>query len=205
MAAQAVSPFTQLLLSNIEYMKPTFRLLRYSFSFFDFALAAPLVFALAMVSPLRAQSEVEVAPGAAPDSLPQSAQKAVQVMVELSDPAAAAPYAEALKVAQAQADAARINALAHPNTRTSKAILTQKQPVQISSTAASQIKNIVQQLDQAQRQLLPALTGPAVGGQVMFRAQRAYNGIAVIVSPDKIAAIASLPGVKAVHPMHPKC
>ena len=31
-----------------------------------------------------------------------------------------------------------------------------------------------------------------------------YNGIAMIVSPDKIVKIAAMPGVKAVHPMNPK-
>src|SRR4051812_45413131 len=38
----------------------------------------------------------------------------------------------------------------------------------------------------------------------MDRTQRAYNGIAISVSPDKIADIAKLPGVKAVRPMIPK-
>jgi hypothetical protein len=48
------------------------------------------------------------------------------------------------------------------------------------------------------------LSGQPIGGRVLFRAVRAYNGIAMVVSPDKIAQIASMPGVKAVHPMHPK-
>src|SRR4029077_20971120 len=58
--------------------------------------------------------------------------------------------------------------------------------------------------DSAQKAMLPALTGANIGGQIIFRAQRAYNGIAMVVSPDKIAAIAAMPNVKAVHPMNPK-
>jgi subtilisin family serine protease len=126
-------------------------------------------------------------------------------MVELNAAPAAVPYAAALKVAQEQADAARIYALAHPTLKSSKALLGQKpQQTQVSSSAAAQVQSVVKQLDQAQQAMLPSLTGANIGGQVLYRAQRSYNGIVMAVSPDKISAIAALPGVKAVHPMHPK-
>lgn len=137
--------------------------------------------------------------------LPPSMQKEVQVMVEMNDAPAAATYAAALKVAQAQADSARAYALAHPNLKTSVALLKQKQqPVQISSAAAQQVKSVVQRLDQAQMSVVSALQAPNIGGKIIFRAQRAYNGIAMVVNPKNISAILRLPGVKAVHPMHPK-
>jgi hypothetical protein len=126
-------------------------------------------------------------------------------MVEMNGAPAAATYAAALQVAQKQADAARSYALAHPKLQSSVALMKQKPAaIQISSTAASQVKTKVQQLDQAQQSILSSLTGGNIGGQIIFRAQRAYNGIAMVVSPDKIAAIAALPGVKAIHPLYPK-
>ena len=132
-------------------------------------------------------------------------QKSVSIMVEMNGAPAAATYSAALQTAQKQADAARSYALAHPTLRTSQALLKQKPTaIQISSTAASQVKTKVQQLDQAQKSILSSLTGGNIGGQIIFRAQRAYNGIAMTVSPDKIAAIAALPGVKAIHPLYPK-
>ncbi len=148
----------------------------------------------------------EVIPNSAADSVrPPSMAKQVQVMVEMKEAPAAATYAAALKTAQAQADSARNYALAHPNLKASVALLKQKpQPVQISAAAAQQVKSTVQRLDQAQTAILSAVTAPNIGGKVIFRAQRAYNGIAMVVSPNKIQQILQLPGVKAVHPMSPK-
>jgi hypothetical protein len=132
-------------------------------------------------------------------------QKSVQVMVELTAAPAGVAYATALKQAQAQYDQQRNYALQHPSTKTSQALLKQTpQALQISSSAATQVKNTVSKIDSAQKALLPSLTSANIGGKVMFRAQRVYNGIAMVVSPDKISAIAALPGVKAVHPMVPK-
>ena len=124
-------------------------------------------------------------------------------MVEMKSAPAGVAYAQALKTAQAQYDAARATALKNPTLSSSKAILAQKS-VNISPQATNQIRLTVQNLDQAQRQLVPALTGANIGGRVIYRAQRAYNGIAMYVSPDKIATIAAMPGVKAVHAMVPK-
>jgi len=126
-------------------------------------------------------------------------------MVEFAAPPAAVAYAQALQQAQAQVDTARNYALAHPKLKSSKTLLSRPaHATQIGSVATQQVASNVQQLDQTQRALLPNLTGPQIGGRVLFRAQRAYNGIAMIVPRDKIAQIAALPGVKAVHPMHPK-
>jgi hypothetical protein len=51
---------------------------------------------------------------------------------------------------------------------------------------------------------LPSLTGAQIGGRVLYSVQRAYNGIALVVSPKKISEISKLPGVKAVHILHPQ-
>src|ERR1700730_18090634 len=161
--------------------------------------------AFALASPLAAQSSEDTIPSSVPDSLPPSMQKSVQVLVELKDAPAAVTWAASLKTAQAQADAQRNYALQHPKLKTSQALLKRTpQQAQISSTSARQVQSVAQKIDQAQKGLLSSLTGANIGGQVIFRSQIAYNGVAMIVSPDKIAAIAALPGVKAVHPMNPK-
>ncbi len=166
-----------------------------------FSLGAPVFIALALASPLLAQG---VHKAAANGPLPPSMQKSVQVMVEMNDAPVANMYAAALAVAQAKADAAQNYALAHPSLPSSIALLNQKPaPLQIDSAAKSQIESAVQQLDQKQKAMLPTLTG-SMGGKVIYRAQRVYNGIAMVVSPDKIKDITALPGVKAVHPMNPK-
>lgn len=48
------------------------------------------------------------------------------------------------------------------------------------------------------------LSRPATRAQVLFEATNAYAGIAVRTDPTRVAAIAELPGVKAVHRMVPK-
>ena len=169
------------------------------FSFYRL-LAAPIILT-ALVMPMRAQQRAAVGK----DALPPSHQKNVAVMIEMKGDAASVAYAAALKQAQAQADAARNYALAHPNLRSSKLLLSKKpEPIQISAQAAKQVAATVRALDQSQRTIVPTLTGRKFGAKVLFRAQRAYNGIAAVVPRDRISAIASLPGVKAVHPMHPK-
>jgi subtilisin family serine protease len=161
---------------------------------------------VALAAPQALQSTPDSSDSdAVQDSRPPSMESTVQIMVEMSDVPAAVPYAAALKEARAQADAQRSYALAHPNDKSSKALLSQKQrPIQISAAAVNQVESHVQHLKQVQEGLLPSLTGGQIGGRVLYRAQRAYNGIAVIVSPTKISEIANLPGVKAVHPLHTK-
>src|SRR5258708_2038284 len=181
----------------LNSVRPTF------VQFFSFSVCS---IAVALVSPLLAQSSNnDSIASVAPDAVPSSMQQTVQVMVELKDAPAGVAYATALKQAQAQYDQQRNYALQHPSLKTSQALLKQTpQSLQISSSPATQVKSAVSKIDQTQRNLLPALTSASIGGQVMFRTQRVYNGIAVSVSPSKIAAIAAMTGVKAVHPMNPK-
>jgi subtilisin family serine protease len=178
----------------------------HSIKFFaSLTLAIVAVSSVAMAQKAQLGTKSDGIPATVPDSLPPSMQKTVQVMVELQDAPAATTWAAALKQAQAQADAQRNYALQHPNVKTSQALLkSTTQRVQISSNSAKQVQSIAQKLDQTQKTLLTSLTGPKIGGQVIYRAQLAYNGIAMAVSPDKIADITALPGVKGVHPMNPK-
>lgn len=137
--------------------------------------------------------------------VPISREKKVAVMVEFIGAPAATAYAEALRNAQAQVDAQRNYALAHPNLRSSRKLLSKPAvATTVNATAAQQVANKWRQLDNTQRAILPNLTGPEIGGRVLFRATRSYNGIAMVVSPDKIEKLASMAGVKAVHPLHPK-
>jgi subtilisin family serine protease len=58
------------------------------------------------------------------------------------------------------------------------------------------------QIERSQQALLAPLA--STGAQVIYRVQRAYNGIAVRVDASKLAELARLPGVKAIHPLVPK-
>ncbi|MDP9100255.1 MAG: S8 family serine peptidase, partial [Verrucomicrobiota bacterium] len=130
--------------------------------------------------------------------LPASLQGPVTVMIELDSPPAVVTYANALKAAQSEAAALGLNGrppLAAAQNGASK-------NVQISSAAASQVRNEVLTLDAAQQALLPSINN--VNGQVLFRTQRVYNGIAVLVDGRHISELASMPGVKAIHPMMPQ-
>ena len=53
-----------------------------------------------------------------------------------------------------------------------------------------------------QRQLATALE--LLGGQILYRSQRVYNGVAVRLAASQLSAAAALPGVKAVHRIIPK-
>jgi hypothetical protein len=165
--------------------------------------------AVVSASPLLAQDEGDAAAArkTALDNsdFPPSRQKAVAVMVEFFDAPASKAYAEALRNAQAQVDAQRNYALAHPKLKSSKALLAKPAvATTVSSTLANQVANKWRQIENTQRAVLPNLTSKEIGGRVLFRATRSYNGIAMVVGADKIAQVAALPGVKAVHPLHPK-
>lgn len=140
----------------------------------------------------------------APDERPPSMKENIQVMVELSDVPAAVPYAEALKAARAQAEAELKAALADPKSPKSQATLNNPKKVEISAADNARVESHAQHLDYIQQGLLPSLTGGNIKGKVLFRTQHAYNGIAIIVNPKDLKAISQLPGVKAVHEMHPK-
>jgi subtilisin family serine protease len=57
----------------------------------------------------------------------------------------------------------------------------------------------LRRVDAAQEALLAM--APLADAQVIYRTQRVYNGVALLVDPDKIEAIHQLPGVAAVHPL----
>jgi subtilisin family serine protease len=162
------------------------------------------IFAVAAFA-LAAESDApDASAGVTGIDTPPSMQNVVAVMVEMSEAPAAAVYAKAFKAARAQADAERTFALAHPTAPGSQAILQSSKKVDIGATAKSEVKSHVQKLKQAQESILPSLKGAQIGGQVLYSVQRAYNGIAVLVSPKKISEISKLPGVKAVHILRPQ-
>lgn len=164
------------------------------------ALAIPARYVIAQTIAAK-----DVAPagavGQAADDVPASMHEAVPIMIELEAPAAGVTYAEALKQAHAEAEAARQHALANPGARSSAAILNDPQKVEISAAVASQVQNAVASIDAAQQALLPSVTAREIGATVLYRVQRSYNGIAVSVSPDKMDALKRLPGVKSVRPI----
>jgi hypothetical protein len=126
-------------------------------------------------------------------------------MVQMAGEPAAVTYAAALKEAQEKVDAERSYALAHPSLKSSRHLLEPKEVrVKIGEAAVQQVRTIVQRLDQAQLSILPSLTGHDIGAQVIYRTQRAYNGIAIVADKDRIPQILRLPGVLAVHPIVPK-
>lgn len=57
-------------------------------------------------------------------------------------------------------------------------------------------------VDQAQQALMAELA--TYDAQVIYRVQRVFNGIAVYVPVDQVAALAALPGVQGVYPLVPK-
>jgi subtilisin family serine protease len=65
---------------------------------------------------------------------------------------------------------------------------------QAAQTAQAQLARV----EQAQQSLLPSLA--QLGARVIYRTQRVYNGIAAHVDAARLAEIARLPGVKAIHP-----
>ena len=176
-----------------------------------FLFGAALFVAMLLLPPSFAQPAKSdgVAPAKpvnqnAPDDRPPSMKENVQVMVELSDVPAAVPYAEAMKAARAQAEKERNAALANPKSPAAQATLKNPKKVEISAADKARVESHAQRLDHTQQGLLPSLTGGKVNGKVLFRAQHAYNGIAMIVNPKNLTAISQLPGIKAIHPMHPK-
>jgi len=68
-----------------------------------------------------------------------------------------------------------------------------------STTKRNQVKST---LRTAQDALAKQISGK--GGSVTYRMQSAYNGVRVRIQSSKVAALTSLPGVKAVHTLTPK-
>jgi subtilisin family serine protease len=125
---------------------------------------------------------------------PQVHEGMVPVLIEMSGAPAGVTYAQELKVAQSEAAALKTGPAGIPLSATSD----DKVPrVQISATATSRVQSRLLAIEATQQALLPSLSN--LDARVIYRTQRAYNGIAVFVDPDKISALAELPGVKAVH------
>lgn len=112
-------------------------------------------------------------------------------------PAAGEIYAKEFQAAQAEANAIAVSNRAPSVTAMNSPASDREIPrVEINSAATGRVQNAVAAIDAAQQSLLPSLNN--AGAEVIFRTQRAFNGIAVRVNPDGIAALAALPGVKSV-------
>ena len=102
----------------------------------------------------------------------------VAVMVELSRPPVAEVYARQLR-------ASALSTGAHA-----------------SAVAVAQAQLAL--INRDQNAVVSALAGPEIHAGVLYRGQRAYNGVAVEVDAGKLDEIRRLPGVKGVHPLIPK-
>ncbi len=56
----------------------------------------------------------------------------------------------------------------------------------------------------AQSVVLARLARPATKARTIYRVQNAYSGVAVVTDASRLAALAQLPGVKAIHRLTPK-
>ncbi|HLF25813.1 MAG TPA: S8 family serine peptidase [Anaerolineae bacterium] len=78
--------------------------------------------------------------------------------------------------------------------------------VQAGGLSQAQVTDATRQqlnrIEQAQQALLAALA--QLDATILYRTQRVYNGVAVLVDASRLADIAQLPGVKAIHPLVPK-
>ncbi|MBK9940733.1 MAG: S8 family serine peptidase [Kouleothrix sp.] len=83
-----------------------------------------------------------------------------------------------------------------PTTRT---FATERQRGAAPGAAGSAAQQQLARIERTQQALLGPLA--QLGASVIYRVQRAYNGIAVRVDAGQLATIARLPGVVAVHPL----
>jgi subtilisin family serine protease len=75
-------------------------------------------------------------------------------------------------------------------------LLLQEQGVAAASTST---QHYLADLEQAQQALLDTLQQQEI--PLLYRTQRVYNGVAVLATPEQARTLASLPGVKALHPI----
>ncbi len=75
-------------------------------------------------------------------------------------------------------------------------LLLQEQGVAAASTST---QRYLADLEQAQQALLDTLQQQEI--PLLYRTQRVYNGVAVLATPEQARTLASLPGVKALHPI----
>ncbi|MBA2269069.1 MAG: S8 family serine peptidase [Chthoniobacterales bacterium] len=129
------------------------------------------------------------------DALPAYMGDEVNLMIELDAPPAATIFAEALKLAEAEA-ATRMPA--PPLANAQNDVLPR---VEVDAAATTAVQSHIALLDGTQQALLPSLANAGV--DVLYRTQRAFNGIAVRAAADQIAELSRLPGVKSVRPITP--
>lgn len=75
-------------------------------------------------------------------------------------------------------------------------LLLQEQGV---AAASASTQRYLADLEQAQQLLLDTLQQQKI--PLLYRTQRVYNGVAVLATPEQARTLASLPGVKALHPI----
>jgi subtilisin family serine protease len=122
----------------------------------------------------------------------------VQVMVELNAAPAAITYSAELKKAQAEAAAkggAQVTGLIKPPALNAGTF----PRVQVSAEATQRVQSEINAIKGAQSALMPAIQN--LGAHVLYTQQRVFNGIAMYIDRDKLGQLATLPGVKAIHPM----
>ncbi len=71
-----------------------------------------------------------------------------------------------------------------------------------AATESSKIQ--LTKIEEAQQNFLKALNSRAADASVIYRTQRVYNGIALLIDSASISAIAEMDGVKAIHVLTPK-
>jgi uncharacterized repeat protein (TIGR01451 family) len=99
-----------------------------------------------------------------------------KVVIELAEPEAVKVYAGTLAAAPGGSSAARTAAITAAQTQ-------------------------VARNEQSQKTLLDSMAKSGLDPMVIYSTQRVYNGIAVLVEPEKVASILDQPGVKAIHPL----
>lgn len=112
----------------------------------------------------------------------------------------AASVTGATRLGSAPRTVAVVLALADPPLTQLYANLQQQAATAASAAKVTQAQ--LTQIDTAQTALLPAVT--ALGGELLFRNQRVYNGIALRIDEARLPQLAQLPGVVAVHRITPK-
>jgi hypothetical protein len=101
----------------------------------------------------------------------------LQVLVELTDTPALRVYEAALAASPGAEPAAR----------------------ETAARAAERAQDL--KIKEAQASVSKALAG--LGARELYRVRRSFNGMSVLVSPEKLAALRELAGVKAIYPRGP--
>ncbi|HSS76067.1 MAG TPA: S8 family serine peptidase [Thermoanaerobaculia bacterium] len=130
----------------------------------------------------RAAVAQQYQPFEVPDA-PQSEGGQIAVMVEMFEAPAARVYANVLdKRAQGKAVSASDHRAA------------------VQEAAAAGKLQVARVLDE-QAAVAARVSAAAPGAIELYRVQKVFNGIAILVSSDQIASLRALPGVRSVHPI----